>query len=219
MNGAYPEASMRLIIRTAASDTQEGLEAQHEFVDHNWEAPMKEVHPGDVLRPDNSYVLNFDQESPSSLFQIQVEPGTHVAFFAEHLPSEFEKNLHFLTTEGGEEVHPTVEVSSAPCEASEAFEAPRSHLWEVVVAAMISILPTLMGIFMLCVACKDVSSGWCHAILHFVNAGASGVMFAAAAFLLMPEASHLLGEGLSEVEASVACLASLLAGVAASSSG
>ncbi|CAJ1417921.1 unnamed protein product [Effrenium voratum] len=207
--GAYADASMRMVIRSVSSANEAGVEAAHQAAHDSW-SNSTEVLPGAVLSPDNAYTLKFDADSWVSFFKIEVEAEANIAIFTEHLPKEFESRVHYLINDHGEEVQPAFQESSESC-SSPTTSGSTDRTGEVIAAALVMMLPSLLGALALVFACPGVL-GLFHQLLHFMNAAASGILFSFALFLLLPEASRLLAVGKTEVEAAAAWGSAVIAG-------
>ncbi|CAE7385117.1 SLC39A12 [Symbiodinium natans] len=206
--GAYANATMKLVIRKAWHADVSGIREQEGAAATAWAGTFIQATTNTVLRPNNAYVLNFDVDSWVSVFKIEAEAETNLAFFAEHLPTEFADRLEkFLINEEGEDMTAAADQSAASCSV-EPFES--GGIGEVLAASFLACVPTLMGIGLLCCACKGRLSEKVSTIIHFVNAAASGVLFGAALFLLLPEAHHMLGASFSGEAAAAAYWGSMI---------
>jgi len=72
-----------------------------------------EVQSGGVITPmeNKCYSLKFNQQSSQSVFTVDAAAATAIAFFAEHLPTEFEDTDHYFKDTTGVDIEP---VSQAP---------------------------------------------------------------------------------------------------------
>merc|ERR1719392_355484 len=73
------------------------------------------VTSGGVITPalDTCYQLQFKQDWWQSLFTIDATGVDHVAFFAEHFPTEFESDAHYLKDDHGDDIEPVAELPEA----------------------------------------------------------------------------------------------------------
>ena len=193
-DGAYEANSMKLVIRNTTTADHEGIHAVEQAADAAWDSASLAT-PDTVLIPNNAYILKFDTESWISLFKIKAQAETNLVFFAEHMPTEFMGRMDtFLIDEDGNEITPADEESKAAAclTASSEPSEPKGTIGGVIGAALLSMMPTLVVIFALfCSSAKLTEKS--KTILHYVNAGASGILFGAAVFLLLPESHHMLG--------------------------
>jgi len=194
--GSYPDATMKIAIFNTSETSFHELEDQ---VHTSWDATSsdEELNAGGTIPLNRAITLKFNQETWASHFKINVpaNSGGHIAVFAQHFPIEFEKNYHYLKDASGADIEPEFEQSGADCETS-------SDRWgEVILASFITVLPTLLGLICMAAALApaiakmaDEGGSW----LAAVNSFASGVIFAAAVFLLLPEGLYLVSEGKTE---------------------
>jgi len=198
--GSYADAEMRIIVLPAANSSEEGLEAAAANAHALWESgTTTQKSAGDELQVGGSYTLNFDDHSWVSHFLLQVTAPGAVAIFAQHLPTEFEKDFHYFKTSAGEDVEPAMQVSVAMCSdgvASEATEQSNTGLWGAVLAgSFLTTVPALLGVLFVVQDMASKAKSALQSASPFINSFASGVIFAAAIFLLLPEALHLAGSG------------------------
>eukprot|EP00435_Cladocopium_sp_Y103_P023394 s868_g5.t1 len=90
-------------------------------------------------------------------------------------------------------------------------ETSTDRIGEVIGASLMTALPTLVGIVLLLVVCDSASTIFKTA-LHFSNSMAAGILLAAAVFLFLPEAQHMLAVGKTEAEAAAAWGSTIVAG-------
>ena len=212
-DGAYEAESMKLMIRTTSTINHEGIHAV-EPSHTAWDSTASLATPDTVLIPNNAYILKFDTESWISLFKIKVQAETNLVFFAEHMPTEFMGHMDtFLIDEEGHELKPADEESKASaCGTSRTSgREPKGTIGGVIGAALLSMMPTLVVIFALFCASVKLNEK-AKTILHYVNAGASGILFGAAVFLLLPESHHMLGTIGAESAGAAAWGSTIIAG-------
>ena len=189
-NGDYEAASMKLVIRTTSRSDHQGIH-DVEPADTAWDSATRAT-THTLLIPNNAYILEFDTESWISLFKIEAQAETNLVFFAEHLPTEFMGRMDtFLIDQEGHELKAVDEESAAACLTSQ--QEPKGTIGGVIGAALLSMMPTLVVIFAIFCSCSGKLSEKSKTVLHYVNAGASGILFGAAVFLLLPESHHMLG--------------------------
>ena len=180
-----------MVIRTTSTASAAGLEAAEEAAETAWNGFFQEVQPGAVLSPNNAYHLNFDEHAGVSFFKIQGAPETNIAIFAEHLPTEFENRFHYFITEDNEDPEPAYDVSASNYCDSPTETGNRDRAGEVILAGILVMLPTLLGILFIVLTCPGAVEKM-QAFMPFMNAAASGVLVAVAVFLILAEAHHLL---------------------------
>lgn len=153
----------------------------------------------------NSFLrLLFDDSAWVSLFKLQISEPMHVAVFTQHLPTEFENGFHFFKTASGKDVEALVEKASGHEEV-----AAQSNRWGLAVGgSFITTLPALLAVVWAVPRLQQMVSKILTPMFGF----ASGAIFGAAVFLLLPEALHLIGEEQEEAQAAGSWGVCILAG-------
>jgi len=188
---AYVDPSMRIVALPAADTTFDTLKALEATGNATlYKDTCTEVLNGETFTPmaDTCYQLTFDTAVWQTLFEIDTSSVTAVAFFAEHVPTEFESSDHYLKDDHGHDIEPFFELP----EFSEVY-------WlESVGAAILVNLITLVGVVVLtpCMALGIFSSPFVFEAI--LSAFAAGALLACAFFLLLFEATHLVGTGWDE---------------------
>eukprot|EP00435_Cladocopium_sp_Y103_P008178 s232_g2.t1 len=187
----YADQSMKMVLRTTSSATALGLEAAEEGAAQKaWNGSFQTAQPGEVLSLNNAYNLIFDAGAWVSLFKIQSPPETNIAIFAEHVPTEFENRFHYFIAANNDEIEPAYEASESDCNSVTA-SGSMDRTGEVILAGILVMLPTLLGILFVVNTCPGALEKM-QRFMPFMNAAASGVLVAVAVFLILPEAHHLL---------------------------
>ena len=105
---------MKFVVIGTESDSEDALEDAEHDADMLLEAgSCTEVDVGDAaIVPSTSvcYELHFDLFSHESTYNIDVSGTDHIAIFAEHFPTEFERTTHYLVTTDGEDIEPVHEL-------------------------------------------------------------------------------------------------------------
>eukprot|EP00440_Ansanella_granifera_P075400 gb/GFBE01081826.1/.p1 GENE.gb/GFBE01081826.1/~~gb/GFBE01081826.1/.p1 ORF type:complete len:514 (+),score=101.51 gb/GFBE01081826.1/:1-1542(+) len=208
--GKYAEDTMKFLILNTNEASEERLAISSTFAENAWSGTWTPVTSGATLTPGQPYILQFDTSSWMSSFKIDAPAESNFAFFAEHLPSAFETNLHYLIGADGHNALSSASASILGCES--AVEEMHERWGEVIGASVLTILPTLLGIGFLVLTLSPATMAAAQSWLQPVNAAASGVVFAAAVFLLLPEALHLVAVGKDESTAAGVWGACILAG-------
>jgi len=205
--GKYADASMKfLVLQVPPGGNLESVEANAEQL---WKGAVTSAAAGSTISLGTTHNLQFDTGSWISQFTIPAAKST-LAIFAQHLPAEFESRLHYLVSAEGDEVWSTEERSILRCapqgdshdDHDEEEVQTDSQRWgEVILASVLTILPTLLGIGFLACTLRGTSGDVFKKALAPVNCAASGTVFACAVFLLLPEATHLIQGGEVEVAA------------------
>jgi len=199
--GAYADPRMKLLLLPAANGSAEALEALEHDAHTRWEQSWTQAPAGSTLQIGGAYDLIFNAHSWVSHFRMNVSAPGHVALFAQHLPTEFESNFHYLRTSRGADVEPVLQESVSSCSStSGSSQASSKDKWgSVVAASMLTIAPTLVGIFLVAFALARKFRDAMDSLAPLASSFASGVLAAAAAFLMLPEGLHLAGAGHDEV--------------------
>eukprot|EP00927_Polykrikos_kofoidii_P009183 TRINITY_DN13814_c1_g1_i2.p1 TRINITY_DN13814_c1_g1~~TRINITY_DN13814_c1_g1_i2.p1 ORF type:complete len:568 (+),score=82.98 TRINITY_DN13814_c1_g1_i2:67-1770(+) len=176
-------------------DSHENESAQHDDGDDH--ETWKTAHARSVLSEGGSYVLSFDDSSWVTHFKVNISVPGRVAFFSEHIPTEFESVFHYFQTARGVDVEPEHEASMSLCEASTAKAASEEgslDAWgEVIASSLVTVSPTLLGFMFVPVARNNQVVQFVKSISIGINSFGSGVLFGAAVFLLLPESIYMVG--------------------------
>ena len=195
VEGDYVDPTMRLAALPADSASAEALEALEEDGEEAMEAePCTVLNHGDTITPAKGvcYELTFDDSRWETTFPIDASATSAVAFFAQHLPTEFEEDTHYLKlVSSGEDIDPIAEETGHVDEASE----PKP--WGTAIGASVLInLVTLSGLIF---TLPFISTVLKKSDPVFVYAGfasfAAGAILACAFFLLLFESTHLIATG------------------------
>ena len=191
----YADPHMKMVVLAAADDaeaTLEGLKAvAKERFGHCTSAV--EVEAGGTITaytPEATehvcYDLHFDQDVWQTLFKIDAKGHTHLAIFAEHFPTEFERDAHYLKNDHGEDIEPVHEL---PEKTVESFDKP----WgEAIGASFLVMVCTLIGVVFARGPLIMVAKNHQDLMLGMTNAFAGGALLAAAFYLMLYEATHLI---------------------------
>mmetsp|Transcript_1304 Transcript_1304/g.3163 ORF Transcript_1304/g.3163 Transcript_1304/m.3163 type:complete len:669 (-) Transcript_1304:121-2127(-) len=139
------------------------------------------------------YVLEMDQDSPMTLFKMDVAEAGLYAIVAEHAMSEFDGDVHYLKgPDGGDVV--AVEEFPAKAECTGDGKLNISQVWGYSIAgSIIGAAMSLSGaLFLLCFAKRD-NFGASLAHFNILNAFAAGVLIGLVFVHLLPEAVALNG--------------------------
>ena len=108
VGGSYVDPSMRIVFYSITDpSSQESIE-QHEadakaLIDSD-DGSCVDVTSGETMDPSVKpcYTLIFDQSSDDSKYIINTEGLTGFVAFAQHVPIEFERDMHYLQDSAGE---------------------------------------------------------------------------------------------------------------------
>ena len=214
-NGQYADPSIKVALRSTSTANAAGITAVQSAAEADLNGTLTTVSSGAVLSLNTAYQLQLDADSWISIFKFPVAAESNVALFAEHSPSEFSDQLStVIRNDHAEDQSPS---HTLACDDhhdhdhDSAETTSTDRIGEVIAASLVTALPTLCGIALLAMSCSSGSPRF-KAILHFTNSLASGILLAAALFLLMPEASHMLAVGKTEAAAAAAWGSTCIAG-------
>jgi zinc transporter ZupT len=109
VNGAYADASMKMVALPASSCTISVLNSLES--DGNTGLGLttcEDVNSGGTITPqaNKCYRMVFDQSSSQSSYTVSAAGQSNVAFFTEHFPTEFENTDHYLKDSSNADVEP-----------------------------------------------------------------------------------------------------------------
>merc|ERR1719159_130177 len=66
------------------------------------------VTSGDTIKPAENacFLLTFDQAAAETRFTVDATGVSNIAFFGQHVPTEFEEDTHYFLTAAGADVEP-----------------------------------------------------------------------------------------------------------------
>jgi len=98
VDGGYVDPTMKLVAIPTSEHTEEALTSVTSQGTAAMELTCEEVESGGTIipMPDKCYKLVFDQTSDQSTYIVNATGVTNIAFFAEHLPTEFEATDHYF---------------------------------------------------------------------------------------------------------------------------
>ena len=192
VDGAYAEAAMKLVALPATDITEAGLHALEEEGKHSMEKNCTEVDAGETILPaeDTCYHLHFQADAWQSLFNVDASGVSGIAFFAEHVPTEFKATAHYFKDGIGEDIEPVAQLPAANEEAT--ATATGLQAAPMVAAILVNII-TFIGVILVFPPLRRAVEKPMFSAMLF--AFASGALLACAFFLLLFEATHLIGVG------------------------
>lgn len=113
-----------------------------------------------------------------------------VAFFAEHVPTEFESTAHYLKDQTGEDVEAMAELPEEQAE-------PVDWLGSIGAALVVNLI-TLVGVILAVPGIATYAEKNHTFVEGFLSAFAASALLACAFFLLLFESTHLIGQGWDE---------------------
>ena len=127
-----------------------------------------------------------------TLYLVNASEVPAIAFFTEHVPTEFESTAHYFKDAQGQDVEPLAELLSHEGEEDNRSDAPYGA---AIGAAIIINFITLVGVAFMVPVIARVAKSFHDTFTVIVFGFAAGAMLACAFFLLLFEATHLIAEG------------------------
>jgi zinc transporter ZupT len=197
VDGDYVDPTMKLAVIGVDAASEEDLESIEPVGEIAMDQDCVPLNHGETLVPSAGmcYLLTFDTSRWETTFPIDASGTDAIAFFAQHLPTEFEEDTHYLKlVPSGEDIEPVAE------EAGDHDDDEESKPWGKALGASLLInLVTFAGILF---AIPGVSAALKKADPDFVYAGfasfAAGAILSCAFFLLLFESTHLIASGWEE---------------------
>lgn len=197
--GKYVDPSMNMVALPANATTEEELTILKAFAEEKFAkaksnggfGPCIDVKPGGTVTPSASqcYNLIFYENTLDSIYTVNTSGIPNVAFITAHLPTEFEDTEHYIKLMDGTNLEPSAEMGSRVEQVPEKKAKP----WGPAIgAAVIVNLVTLIGVVLLIPVVSTVMTRFPGTFEAAVNAFAAGAILAAAFFLLLYEATHLI---------------------------
>merc|ERR1719161_2836635 len=111
VSGAYVDPTMTMAAIPVSGATEEALAGASGKGTHALTLACEDVTSGGTIKAmeDKCYKLVFDQASPQSLYTIDATGVTAIAFFTQHLPTEFEETEHYLKDKSGVDIEPVAQ--------------------------------------------------------------------------------------------------------------
>ena len=191
VNERYADATMILVALPVTTFTEETLHGLEEQGDHAMNLTCTDLQAGGTIVPaaNTCYKLIFQQSAWQSLYNVDASSAAGIAFFAEHVPTEFEATAHYLKDDHGHDIEPKATIPDANAVAEEAAVDAGGP----VLASVLVNLVTLIGVILLFPPVKRASTMPLFSAMLF--AFAAGALLACAFFLLLFEATHLVATG------------------------
>lgn len=182
----------------AAADDEETLHTLEGEANHALEMNCTLVHSGEtiIVKEDYCSTLVFDDSMFQSIFKIDTTGTTGIAIFAEHYPSEFELDSHYLRDDHGDDIE-------AVHELPEIVVPVIVRPWGIVIGTCLFVnLATLSGVVFLTPGVAHLRKKHSVAFDILTSAFAAGALLATAFYLLLFESAEMIMGGYDdEVEA------------------
>lgn len=195
VDGKYVDPGMKLAALPASEASKKKLDALATEGEHSLEETCTELHAGETIVPKEHacYQLHFDEAMPTSIFKVDASGSKAIAFFAEHVPTEFERDAHYFKDTDGADVEPAAELPEADAESEATVD------WGGPIAASIIVnIVTFSGVVFMIPALKKLSETYAQDFQSIVSAFAAGAILSCAFYLLLFEATHLIATGWDE---------------------
>jgi hypothetical protein len=111
VSGAYVDPTMTMALIKVDEATEGALAGASGKGTAAMATTCEEVTSGGTITPADGkcYKLVFDQSKPQSLYTIDASGATAIAFFCQHLPTEFEETEHYLKDTTGVDIEPVAQ--------------------------------------------------------------------------------------------------------------
>lgn len=191
VGGAYVDASMKMVAFEASAADSATLDSLVTAGEAALALTCTDVAPAGIITPVEGacYRLVFQGSLWQSLFTINATGVDNLALFTEHVPTEFENTAHYLKDQIGDDIEPLAELTTV-------VEEPAAVDWVSSVAGAILVnLCTLVGVILAAPGISAFAEANGKFVEGIFSAFAAGALLACAFFLLLFEATHLVGTG------------------------
>jgi len=202
VKGKYADPTMKLAVLPVTESTESQLDKIKSEGTHAMEKTCTNVAAGSTIVPkkDVCFTLQFDNDMWQSLFKVDAQNAQHLAFFAQHFPTEFEATAHYLKDDHGDDIEPKAEL---PHKEEATTKAATTHdddkPWGAAIGASVLVnLVTLIGVIFLVPAFRKLAVDYANELNSIIGGFAGGALLSCAFFLLLFEATHLVATGWSE---------------------
>ena len=187
----YVDPSMTMVAYGFdAAATKADFELMEDDANTALEGSCAEVLPGSTILADgNCYKLMFINSTLDTTFTVDTKAHKAVAFFTQHLPTEFERTEHYFKDVAGTDVEPVFQEPDPSAEEEEKKAKP----WGTAIGAAIIVnIVTLTGVVLTMPAVAKAVATYPQAFEVSCNGFVAGALLAAAFYLLLHEATHLI---------------------------
>jgi zinc transporter ZupT len=185
---AYADATMKMVIYGESAAGHDELEARESIGDAAIGGNCLTIKTRDsVLTPGSGCVnLEFSNSWHTTPFKINTTGIAAVSIFAEHIPTEFERDAHYLKDLNGNDVE-------AKASLPETSTVTKSKPWaNAIGAAIIVNLVTLCGVAFLVPGIAEKQKQFPELVSCIINSFSAGALLSAAFYLMFYEATHLI---------------------------
>ena len=179
---------MKIVLLPVGNDNKGTLEGAEAEAKHSLTTDCIEKEAGSTITPaeDTCYMLHFDTQVWQTLYKIDARAVSHVAIFTAHMPTEFERDAHYLKDDHGDDIEPTHEIPEAEAAVKEKEWGP------AIGAAIIVMLCTLIGVVFIAPIFANFAKNHVDLMGCLCNSFAAGALLAAAFYLMLYESTHLI---------------------------
>lgn len=192
----YVDAAMKMVAIPVQAATEAQLHADESQGDSVMEQTCTNVAANGIITPDRNqcYNLVFRNDWWQSLYTINTAGVAAVAFYAQHLPTEFENTAHYLKDNNGTDIEPVAEIDrTATSTGVEAIiEEEDKHYGLAMLTGGIVNLTTLIGVILLVPGISMAARTYAEAFECMLAGFAAGAISACAFLLLLFESTHLI---------------------------
>lgn len=195
----YADATMKMAVLPATAATEAALHALEGEGSHSLNMTCTDVPSGGIITPkeDACYRLVFKQDWWQSLYSIDATGHAALAFFCEHVPTEFENTAHYLKDDHGDDIEPVAELpeEKTPTLIAATATTEKDDPWGPAIGTSIIVnLVTLLGVVFMVPALAKAAKTYAAEFECLTSAFAAGAIGSCAFFLLLFEATHLIAE-------------------------
>jgi UTP--glucose-1-phosphate uridylyltransferase len=202
----YVDPEMKLVVFPVTTADEASLHALEVQGNQTIQSACSRMYTGDTITCSTAsgccYNLVFDQDAWQTLYPLNTTGIDGIAFFAQHFPTEFENDAHYLKDPQNEDIEPVAEipeqVAAPPTPSVQVAEDKHTPWAEGIGASVIVNFIALIGVIMMIPALsKAIKSNQLEAE-GILGGFAAGAILSCAFFLLLFEATHLVATGWEE---------------------
>merc|ERR1712178_243121 len=189
-SGTYADPTMDVVFLSASAATEAALNSLIPMGNSSIALTCTTVAVPGVMTPGNNqcYRLQFDNDLHTSSYKIDTVNTSHLAIFAQHFPTEFERNTHYLQDIIGTDIEPVAQIPAAAV----AVTSDDKPWGEAMGATILVNLSTFVGVLFVFPLAAYILREYPEVVFSLTNAFAAGALLAAAFYLMLYEATHLI---------------------------
>lgn len=196
----YADETMKFAALPASDATEAALDALESAGETALGGTCTNVAVGGTITPaaNTCFLMTFNQNLWQSLYTINAAGVSNIAFFAQHVPTEFENTAHYLKDDHGDDIEPEAELPKVTPTAAIVTPEPAAPWGAAMGAAILVNLVTLVGVIFLVPVFAKAAKDYAAQFEGLMSGFAAGALMACAFFLLLYEATHLIAVGYKE---------------------